>query len=443
VSTVPPGTVGVPIPEGRGRWRLTLHSRAFIDTHWSTSALAELPGARSRSLTQAWDTPAQLQFSVDGHDPAAALIRELQCDVMAWRWDDQPGAIWSTYRGCDVPVFRGIVTQSEDEVSEQTHTTTFVAHDYLSMLDRRYFTQPTAYTQVEQDTLVANLAAMAVNPVAANGQTFSPGAYLPIGVRPVNPDGTQRGASTQLRDRSYPAGTPLGQTLDDLAKVINGFDYDIIPAQRAGDIGLPQPPGMSFRDIIRVFYPYQGVQRYDCPLAYPSTVASFTRTVASSDYANMWRVIGDAPPNSADGTPPMFSETWNTDSNNINVNPVGLWMDTDNAADVNIQSTLDQKAAGDLAWTGVLTGGISPSSYTLTLRPGAYRWGAPNMGDICPVVIQSGRLNLTDNIRVLGITYNIGDDGDENIDLTVGRPTRTLTQLVTQADRDADALTRR
>jgi hypothetical protein len=431
--------VGHPIPEGRGRWRFTLHNRSYVDTNWSASMIAELSSAYSRSVTQAWDSPAQAQFSIDGRDPAAAFIQELQCDIMAWRWNDLPGALWSTYRGCDVPVFRGVITQSEDEVSEQAHTVTFTAHDYLSMMDRRFFTLPTTYTGLEQDTLVANLAALAVNVTSASPvQNFAPGSYLPIGVRPVGPDGTARGASTQLRDRVYPAGAPLLQTLDDLAKVINGFDYDLIPAQLAGDIGMAQPPGMAWRDIIRVFYPYQGVQRFDCPLEYGSTVAAFTRSVSSGDYANYWRVIGQAPSGSADGTPPMFSETWNSDSNNVTVIPIGLWMDTDNAADVTLQTTLNQKAQGDLAQAGIVH-----ASYTLTMAPGAYVWGKPNMGDICPVILKSGRLHVNDNIRVLGITYNIGDDGQEDVNITVGRPTRTLTQLFTQADRDADALTRR
>lgn len=448
-----------PIPAGRGRWRLTLHSRVFVDQSSSQpTPMAELSSARSRRLEQNWGQPAQLSFTIDGRAPEAALIRELQTDVIAWRWDDQPGATYYTPFGCDRPLFRGVITQTEDEVTEQSHVTNVVCTDYLAMMGRRIFTTSPTLTQTDQDTLVSQFVNLSVNPQTSLGAggigppvTFQPGGYLPIMPQIVNPDGTQRSAlSGVLRDRNYVAGADMLTSLDDLSKVIGGFDYDIIPTQLAGILGLP-PGGMpgwpagptSSRDRLRIFYPYQGVQRFDVPLVYGSTISAFTRTVASGDYANYWRVIGDAPPNSPDGTPPMFSEQWNSDANNVTVNPVGLWMETDNAADVNIQATLDQKAQGDLAWTGVLTGGISPSSYTLTMRPGAYRWGAPNMGDICPVIIRTGRLNLSDNIRVLGIAYNIGDDGDEDVELTISRPTRTLTQLVTQADRDADALTRR
>ena len=425
-----------------------MHRRQFADTYWGVSQIAELSTARSRRLEQTWDNPATLTFTMDGRDPAAALIAEFETDVMAWRWDDQPGATNYSGTGCDAPVFRGIVAQAEDEVSEESHTVTFTCHDYAAMLARRYTTQPLTYTQVDQDTLVANFVAQAVNPMSASGQSFSPGGYLPLASVKVNPDGTQRlAAGGQLRDRTYPAASPLDQMLDDLAKSAplagaapggtGAFDYDVIPAQLAARYGYTYPPG-NYRDNLRIFYPYQGLQRFDVPLVYGSTVAAFTRTVSSGDYANMWRAIGAAPSGSPDGTPPMFSEQWNSDSNNVTVNPIGLWMETDNAADVTIQSTLDQKALGDLALAGIIT-----PSYTLTMRPGAYRWGAPNMGDVCPVIIQTGRLNVNTNIRVLGIAYSIGDDGEEDVEITVGRPSRTLTELTTQADRDADALTRR
>lgn len=423
---------GQPIPSGRGRWRLTLHSRQFVDANWSTTMIGDLTTARSRQLVQTWDNPAQLAFTMNGTDPAAALIVELETEVMAWRWDEN-----ATLGINDVPLFRGIVTQSEEQITEQEHTVNFVCQDYLAMLARRFFTSPITYTQNDQDALVQAFVRVATLPQSGSGITFGPGGYLPIYSVQTNADGSRRpAASGQLRDRTYPAGADLATTLDDLAKIINGFDYDIIPAQQAVQRGTASPT--NNQDVIRVFYPYQGVQRFDVPLVFGANVATVDRTISSGDYANFWRVIGDIPPGAADGTPPMYSEQWNADTNNVTVTPIGLWMQTDNAADVNIQSTLDQKAQGDLAYAGIVT-----ASYTLGLRPGWYVYGKPNMGDICPVIVQTGRLNVNANIRVLGIAYDVGDDGQEDVTLTVGRPVRTLTELVTQADRDADALTRR
>jgi len=115
----------------------------------------------------------------------------------------------------------------------------------------------------------------------------------------------------------------------------------------------------------------------------------------------------------------------------------------DNAADVTIQGTLNDKATGDINLAGILV-----PSYSVTMYPDAYRYGYPNMGDNCPFIAKVGRLNINSlppsgGLRVLGITYDIGDDGQENIELTLGRPLRSLAELFTQADRDVDALARR
>jgi hypothetical protein len=130
---------------------------------------------------------------------------------------------------------------------------------------------------------------------------------------------------------------------------------------------------------------------------------------------------------------------WNADANDIGRMPVGLWMDSENASDVNQIATLQQKAAGDLATAGVLV-----PSYTVTARPGWYRPGRPNLGDTVPLVLRTGRLDVSGTVRVLGVNYAISDDGaGEDVELTLGRPARTLTALFVDARRDIDALARR
>jgi hypothetical protein len=409
-----PGTY--PIPAGRGRWRLTLHRRQFADQPSAATILAEQIDARGRQLVQAWDTAATLTFTLDGHSKGAALINELRHDVIAWRWDDQTGA--------DVPVGRFIIDHSEDEITEQSHTVVFTCHDYYAMLTRRLLTATYSATNVDQDDMVTAIVNGASQVRSSSGTPFSPGAYLPLTVALVNPDGSTRTTpSGQLRQRIYPPQTDVGQVVDELSKIINGFDFDV-------------QPGTS-HDLLRLFYPYQGVPRTTPALVYGSTVASLTRVVASADYANYQRVLGNNG-SSDPAAAQLYSETWNADAASGTAGAVGLWMTGDNAADVTIQATLDQKAAGDLALSGVLL-----PSYTLNLRPGAYTWGNPNMGDVVPLIVKSGRLNVSTTTRVLGITYSIGDDGDENVSLTVGRPFTNLLHLFTQADRDVDALTRR
>jgi len=285
---------------------------------------------------------------------------------------------------------------------------------------------PWTFTQVSQDTIVSGLLSFANNPQSVPGTyPFYPGSELQVVWSGVNPDGSQRaGGGGTLRDRTYPGNTIIGQAIDDLAHVIDGFDYDVAPIE-------------AFRDQLRVFYPSQGVQRDDVVLAYGATVAALTRTVASGDYANYVRVVGNKA--SADpAAPQLAAQVWNADANDVTRTPVGLWMTGENASDVSVQATLDQTAQGRLAFLGIIV-----PTYTLNLAPGAYRYGSPNMGDTCPLLINAGRLNVNTSVRVIGITFDIGDDGQEDVNLTVGRPALMLADRFSKASRDIDALARR
>ena len=398
-------------------WRLTVHRRDFSGTATpSSTGIAELVDARSRKLETKANEAATLTFTMDGRSPACQYIQELTTDVLAWRRDDETGE--------DTLMFRGIVAQAEDQVTQQANTVNFTCHDYLSMLDRRYLTPPAdlVYTQTDQDDIVADLVSRAINASAGGGTpSFAPGSHLPLVVTRVNPDGTPRGKSGVLRDRTYTGGSSIGQLIHDLAAVIGGFGFD----------AHPDPGGA---DQLRLFYGAQGVGRPDIVLAYGSTVSGFTRTVSSGDYANYHRTIGDN--NAAgEGAPQLIAEVWTPDSNNVGVVPIGLWMDTSNASDVSEITTLSEQAHGDLERSSILV-----PSYSLTLTPGA---PVPNMGDTVPLVLKTGRLDTSTTVDVVGIDYAISDDDTEDVTLTVGRPALELTALFTQTASDVNALARR
>lgn len=420
-------TTWMPVPAGRGRWRITLHNRHFTDTFYEYSMIAELTSARSRRLEQTLNSPAQLQVTLDGRSDEAALVRELQTDLWAWRWDEATGR--------DVPYFQGIITQAEDQLTEQAYTLNLTAHDYVSMLSRRYTTRTLNFAQADQDDIALALVNEAEAIRSTDGATsFSPGSYLPMNVATVAGDGSQRfPASGVARDRTYVGSTEIGTALDQLAHVINGFDYDVIPGTR-----LSLQSGATRYGLLRIFYPSQGQPR-SVVLEYGATVATVARTVTSTDYANFIRALGNnGDPNPAAGQ--LYSERWNSDANNVTVTPVGLWMDAPNgAADISVQTTLDQTAAGALNYAGVLL-----PTYALGLAPGVYTEGLFMMGDTLPVVIQAGRLNVSGTtVRIVGIAFDVLDDGGEDVSITVGRPTTSLADMLTDTQRELDALARR
>ena len=255
---------------------------------------------------------------------------------------------------------------------------------------------------------------------SSGGQSFGAGAYLPMRAEMVNPDGSPRSVpSGQLRDRSYLGNQVLSEALWNMSRSYRGFDADLLPY------------GLGDADAVRVFYPYQGVQRFDMALVYGATVSALTRTVNAGDFATAWRVLGQGTEEAQ-----LFAEAWSPDA--VNIDGPGLWQSGENASDVSIQSTLDDKAHGDLARSSVLT-----PSYTVTMRPGAYSWGSPNMGDVVPLVVRSGRIDVATDVRVVGLAWSVGDSGEEAVEVTVGRPTRTLTDLITAPVADVNALARR
>jgi hypothetical protein len=417
-----------PVPSGRGRWRLTVHRRVFAQPPcptWDQTISIELTRARGRRITQAWNTPATLTFTLNGRDPAAAQVLELQSDVFAWRWDEAAGA--------DICVGRFVITQSEDQITEQEHVVTFTGHDYLAMLDRRFElgATPRIIAVTDQDTIAAQTVAIGAGYGSGTAwKGFDPGALMPMVVVRVNPDGSARAAlSGVVRDRNYAGGLSLLTELDDLAKVQGGFDYDIVPSPRAAALGAG-----AGADAVRIFYPAQGVQRADMVLAYGANVSTVTRTVTSADYANYVRMIGNkasADPNAAQ----LVGEANNADAA---ARVVGAWGLSENASDVSLAATVNQRAAGDLAIYGVLVPG-----YTLGLRPDRYLWGSPNMGDTVRMIVNSGRLNVSDFVRVVGITYDVGDDGTEDVSVTVGRPLVSIARLLGKSASAIDALARR
>jgi hypothetical protein len=428
----------VSVPAGRGRWRLTLHERIFAPGRRpEDTMIVELTDAYSRRLEQTLNGAAELTFTMYGRAPQTAHVAELQTDVVLSRWSEAAGA--------DVPYFRGIVTQSEDTVSEQEHVVTFTAHDYFALQGRRLFPavpitfgNPDTGVGAGQDTVAAWIASISDWLQNAAGTAhLTPGSILPTTVVFANPDGTRReqDANVPLRVRQYAASTVPGTAFDELAHVIGGFDYCVMPVGRM-HTSLRSGIAAGYDGLV-IFYPAQGVAKAEPILEYGSTVSSLTRTVNSADYGNYWRAIGNNP-DTTPNAPQFWAEAYNADGNDVTRVPIGLWQSVDNAADVSLLPTLQQQASGDLAVAGLLE-----PSYTLALRPNVYAEGLVNMGDTLPLVVNSGRLRVNTNVRVVGLAFAISDDGAEDVEVTVSRPAPSLEAILTATRRDVNALARR
>jgi hypothetical protein len=427
------------IPPGRGRWRLTLHKRQFADQGWAQTQIGLLDSARNRKLVQAWDMPATLTFDIDGRAPDATTVQELAHDVIAWRWDE--------ISGTDIPVFRGMVEASDDQIDESSHVVTFTCHDYLAMLNRRVYTgigtdymgsgTPPVFDQDYAADQWRQWAGAPFSTYPIPGQHgFSPGSYLPLYTFHANGNGSQRTPPTGVSRTVPQQGNMVVLTqLDALAKMSNGFDYDVKPLCMNANASAQVAVNSATRDAMRIFYPSQGVTQSGITLAYGSSISKVQRQVTAADYTNYWRTIGNNG-NADNSATQVIGENWNSDAT---ATVVGTFMTADSASVTSTDTGwLNAVAAGNVGNYGVLN-----PTYVLTLTPNFYTWGLFNMGDTVPVVIQSGRLNVTTAQRILGITYDIGDDGQEDVEIVVARATTTLGGMLRTQSQAINALSRR
>lgn len=408
-----------PIPRNRGRWRLALMPRVFSTVaRMNQPTIGELVEARSRRLEETLDGTSSLTFSMPGTSRSAALLSELQHEVVAYRWDE------ARTTGNDEIMFRGVITHTQDVLSEQVHTVNVTCQDYSAMLKRRFLTSNRSYPNNLQDQIVMSLIGAANTVVTSGGTSLHPGSELVLQARAVYPDGVtspDRPTGGPYRTRNYEAQTNIFDAIDNLSNVINGFDWDV-------------QPNASFQDYFRIYYPYKGLTRTDFAFVYGSTVSTVSRSINSANYANYVRVLGQSEPDH----PQVFAETWRGDANDQITNPRGLWMMADSASDVKEIPTLVERAGGLLNRYGTLV-----PSYSLGLRPGVYYRGAFGIGDTVGLRIRSGRLDVDTWVRVVGRRFVIGDDGQEDVEVDVGIPERSFFDLITSADRRVDALERR
>jgi hypothetical protein len=220
------------------------------------------------------------------------------------------------------------------------------------------------------------------------------------------------------RQRSYENGKNVGEALEQLSNVRGGFGLSVLPAPQVTSnhwfLSHRQVPPNC--DALLLWYGWQGSTRTDMVLEYGSNVSQVSRTVNSNDFANWYRVLG---------VPPNYGEEWTGDAK-YTLPPRGLWMGQANHSDVLRQQTLTEYAQGYLDRSSRLA-----PAYSIQLRGGSYIFGYPRMGDIVRLIIKKNRLAVDDTVRILGITYAVGDDGDENVNLDVGFHGDPITRTTT------------
>jgi len=332
----------------------------FVLANTVGAPLVELP-ATSMQVQWHLDDPAEASCTVDGLDPRASEVQELLTDLLVYR--------------DSMLVFRGRIVEADDSVGD-SHDLSLRAIDYRGLLARRVTYAGTGWGATDQAQIAWNLIAYAQGLIGGSwGITRGTGQSTGV-----------------LRDRLYVAGANVGELLDNLGRVINGYDWEI-------DANL----------ALNIFHPTRGTSK-DWVAEYENTVTSFRRSVSSDAYANAVRATG------ADTLTPVTVTAANLASR-----PEGRWDQQIGDTDITQQATVTEKANGALARGEVLL-----PSYTCTVDPDRWTPESAWVGDSTQLVLRSGRLDVAAVERIESVSVSIDDAGAETVALTYGQRRREL-----------------
>lgn len=365
----------------------------------ATGGLArELATARSRKCSFKLAEPSEASCEVDGRDPNAAHLAELATDLFVYRSPD-----WGERRQL---LYRGRIGKSGDTFDANTHSVTVPSLDYRAVLSRRNLMSGSQQTWAQSDQ--AQIAFGLIQ----QAQRHPGGSYgIVMGRQPL---------TGIRRDRTYDLGDSIGDRIQELSEVIDGFDWDITPT--------------SARELsLDIWYPQRGVQRPGIVLEFGGAIVSGSRTVDSGDYANHIRATGTQP--EGGGDEPAIQERVAPD---VASRPEGRW-DKTYGESITTTKALEERADWLLDQAQVVT-----PTYSLSMRRGW--WRGPShvwLGDTVTIRIRSGRLRVNTRLRITQIDVDISDDGAEDVTLTVGGPKPDYRRRASEIEKRLTLLERR
>jgi hypothetical protein len=342
----------------------------------SFGADTELTAATGRRVTVRLGQASDASFNINGRHEQASAVDELVSDLWAYR----DGSL----------LHRGRIGTTSDVVSADAHACTFTAPDYRALLERRYLYDEDKLSYVQEDEASIAWQLVQLTQGRAGGDL-----------------GITRGSGQTTgfkRDRLYPAGKGIGESISQLGDLDGGFDWEIDPELK-----------------LNIFNPERGRATNEV-LEFGGAVDSFTRAFTPAEYGNAVRASAAADPRA-----PEYRAVAD-----IATRPEGRFEIERGFPDILEQSTLVAKADYLIADAQVLR-----PTYTLTLKAG--RYPGPEklwLGDTCKVVLRSGRLDESSQQRVMEISFEPTGEDSETVRVTVGRP--ALATRAAERQRNAD-----
>lgn len=380
--------IGLP-PRPRVRWQ-------FVAGPASGGHDLALTEATGRHYVARLTDANELTFNLDARLPSAASVVRppLARDVHV---------LFTGSEGTTTVLDRMRVGQTGHTFSEDAVQLAVTGLAYRSILARRilYSDATLTYTATDQ----AEIAWALIN--YTQGKT---GGALGISKAwsGTSPTGVPR-------DRTYEVGDSIGQRIQELSEVIDGFDWDIVPTSASG---------LQFQ-----VWAQRGTDR-GVVLQHGGLMATATREVNPTDYANAIRFAGGG------DTPPSPDELEAADLANM---PQGRWDASLGDDGLTTQDALDDRAQWQLGQSQNVT-----PVWTVTLKRGA--WDGPDhiwLGDWVRVVASAEGLDTDVQLRVYEVDITLDGAGGETVQITLGGPRPRYSRRVSELERRLSNLERR
>lgn len=318
----------------------------------------ELATATGRSITFKLDGACLAGFSLNARHEEAAQIAEKATDL------------WVRYVG-DL-LFRGRCVAPSRTLGADSHRVAWQAIDRRGHLKYRLIgSPPPSYVGIDQHTIAWNLASYT--------QALTNGSLgITNGLNPI---------AGVLRDRTDIAiGKPIGDLIDELGRVSNGFEWEI-------DANL----------ALNRWTPQRGTVK-TAVLDYGGVVSQASSSPGVTDDGNVVINVGD----------PELTIPVVTTSAVIGADLRGRWELFDGQPSIVQQTTLAARGA----WLLESAETVRPD-WVVRITPG--RWAGRAdwwLGDTVKLVIKDGDLNISENARVIEINFDVGEDANDT--MTVG-----------------------
>jgi hypothetical protein len=336
---------------------------------WRAAPDIELRDATQRQLTISLLEPSTASFTINGDTGAAGYIADLVSDLLILR--------------NGVPLYKGRVVSTGDEISETTYDLSVGTTDYRGLLDRRILYTDKTYTSTAQEDIAWDLISY------AQGQD---GGYLQLTRGQWPTTGVAR-ASVEFK-----AGDSVWDCLSKLMAMDNGFELDI-----------------SVTGVVSLYWPQKSGLDKGEVLDYGGNIKKASGQTKHDAYANAIRQSG------ADAIAPTT-----VTASDIGSRPEGRWDASLGDTALTTSQMVADSAAFQLTQRSVLR-----TAWTLTFAPG--RWRGPEhvwIGDIVTYAIRRGRRSDVGQARVYELTIGIDEAGLETVSVTVDKPRDTDSRLI-------------